>query len=117
MPIVEGGMLLKGKTDKDGKVSFSGTRLRPDSYANKSTERGDITSRNRLTKFFDLEVVYASGGIQCSTGLFSLDEIIKSGVVDDNHCKTRFDTTKVKAAPGEVIMFVSKYHWWESGQE
>jgi hypothetical protein len=118
MPIVEDGMPLKGMTDIDGKVTFFSARLYPNLSANQSGDGGmtEAVPRKRLSKFLDVEITYAGGGIQCSTGLFSLDEIFTSGVVGDNRCNKKFDPTKFKSTPGEVIIFVGKYHWWEAGQ-
>lgn len=118
MPIVEQGMPLKGTTGLDGKVSLSSSRLSSDISAKQSGagDRSETIPRKNLSKFSDLEITYTGGGIQCSTGLFSLDEILKSGVVGDNRCNRKFDTTKFKSVPGEVIIFVGKYHWWEGGQ-
>jgi hypothetical protein len=118
MPIAEQGMPLQGKTDIYGKVSFPSARLHPDLPANRSGGGGNTEAvpRKRLSEYLDVGVTYAGGGIQCSTGLFSLDEILRSGVVGDYQCSKKFDPTKFKSAPGEVIIFVGKYHWWEAGQ-
>jgi hypothetical protein len=115
-PIVEGEMPLKGKTDINGRVSFPAEPLR--SYQAPKTadkDKEESGTRERLSKYLDIEITYASGGIQCSPGMFSLDEILSTGTVDDNRCKSKVATSKFKSAPGEVI-FVGKYHWWESGQ-
>jgi len=118
MPIVEDGMPLKGTTDIDGKVSFPSARLRPHLSANQSGDRGktEAVPRKRLSKFLDVDITYAGGGIQYSTGLVSLDEILAYGVVGTDRCNKKFDPTKFKSTPGEVVMFVGKYHWWEAGQ-
>jgi hypothetical protein len=118
MPIVEQGMPLRGTTDIDGKVSFPSTRLSSDLSTKQSGagDKSEAVPRERLSKVLDLEITYVEGGIQCSTGLFSLNEILDSGVVGDNRCNKKFDLTKFKSAPGEVIIFVGKYHWWEAGQ-
>jgi hypothetical protein len=112
-PLVEPGIPLKGDTDSEGKVSFSVTTLQSVLAANDM--RKGKEDRERLSKVLDLQVIYASGGIQCSTGLFSLDEVIASGTVGDNHCgKTAYN--KAEAKPGEIVIFVAKYHWWKAGQ-
>lgn len=118
MPIVERGLPLKGSTGADGMVSFSTARLRSSYPAARSNNRNEPGSapRKRLSKFLDIEVTYAAGGIQCSTGLFSLQDILTTGVVGDNHCDKKFDPGKFKSVPGEAIIFVGKYHWWEAGQ-
>jgi hypothetical protein len=116
-PLVEPGIPLKGDTDNEGKVSFSATTLQSVLAANdmqKGTAKED-TQRERLSKVLDLQVVYASGGIQCSTGLFSLDDVIASGIVGDNHCGKTVNN-KAEAKPGEIVIFVAKYHWWKAGQ-
>lgn len=110
--------LLRLRTDDDGKVSFPITRLHFDVHSDLD---GNLTttptiSRKRLTKFLDLEVTYAQGGAQCSTGLFSLDDVLATGVVGDNRCDKKVDPAKFKIHPGEVLFFVGKYHWWERGQ-
>jgi hypothetical protein len=64
-----------------------------------------------------MEVVYADAGIQCSRGLFSLDEILATGVVGDNHCDRKLDPEKLTSVQGEVLFFVGKYHWWQGGQD
>jgi hypothetical protein len=117
-PIVQQGLPLKGTTDEEGKVSFPDTNLRSKIPRVQGDDGGTGTSAERhvLSKVLDVQIIYAGGGIQCSTGLFSLDEILKSGVVGDNHCDKKFDSTKFKATAGEVLIFVGKYHWWESGQ-
>jgi hypothetical protein len=112
-------MPLQGTTDDDGKVSFPDGKLRstpPEDQSRDGGDTGGAAPRERLSKLVDLQIIYAGGGIQCSTGLFSLDEILTSGVVGDNRCNKKFDPTKFKSTPGEVIIFVGKYHWWESGQ-
>jgi hypothetical protein len=111
-------MPLQGTTDDGGKVSFPDGKLHsaPLGQSSNGSDTGGIVPRERLSKLLDLQIIYAGGGIQCSTGLFSLDEILKSGVVADNRCDKKFDPTKFKSTPGEVIMFVGKYHWWEAGQ-
>ncbi|MGO8720495.1 MAG: hypothetical protein ACLQMO_14975 [Acidobacteriaceae bacterium] len=118
IPIVERGFPLKGSTGVDGIASFSTARLRSTYSAGKSDNRNDAEAapRKRLSKFLDIEITYAAGGIQCSTGLFSLEEILTSGVVGDNRCDKKFDPGEFKSIPGEVIIFVGKYHWWEAGQ-
>jgi|GEM_PF-5401618 len=118
MPIAEQGFPLKGSTDDEGRVVFSSLKLHSPSSeglgsTDDSTQKAD---RKNLSKMLDIEIVYAGGGIQCSTGLFSLAEILQSGVVGDNHCKQKIDPVKFKIKPGEVIIFVGKYHWWDAGQ-
>jgi len=117
MPIVEPGFPLKGTTGEDGKVSFSDARLglaSPEDRNNGGPSDG--TPRKRLSKVLDLQVIYAGGGIQCSTGLFSSDEILVSGVVGNNRCGKQLDLARFKSVPGEVVIFVGKYHWWEAGE-
>ncbi len=119
-PIVEQGMPLQGTADDDGRVLFPDEKLRSTPSENQSSNSGDkreAVSRQRLSKLLDLQITYAGGGIQCSTGLFSLDEIRTSGVVGDNHCNRKFDLTKFKRTPREVVIFVRKYRWWENGSE
>lgn len=117
MPIIENGMPLKGKTNADGKVSFPIALLHGDLPADQSGDQGTAAlPRTRLSKLLDVQITYAGGGIQCSTGLFSLNDIQKSGVVGDNRCKKQINLTKFKVSPGEVIIFVGKYHWWDAGQ-
>jgi hypothetical protein len=119
MPIAELGMPLRGTTDDDGKVSFPDGKLRSTPPTDQSSNGGDTGGavlRKRLSKLIDLQIIYAGGGIQCSTGLFSLDEILTSGAVGDNRCKKKVDPAKVKSTPGEVIILVGKYHWWEGMQ-
>jgi hypothetical protein len=116
-PLVEPGIPLKGDTDNEGKVSFSATTLQAFLAANEM-QKGDSKEdkqRDRLSKVLDLQVIYASGGIQCSTGLFSLNEVIASGIVGDNHCG-KAANNKAEAKPGEIVIFVAKYHWWKAGQ-
>jgi hypothetical protein len=113
-------MPLQGTTDDDGKVSFPDGKLRSTPPEDQSSNGGNTSGalpRQRLSKLLDLQIIYAGGGIQCSTGLFSLDEILTSGVVGDNRCNKKFDPAKFKSTPGEVIIFVGKYHWWENGSE
>jgi hypothetical protein len=118
-PFVEKGFPLKGITDEEGKVSFSDLRLQQTSPEDGTDGGGKTTNSHgrRLSKRLDLQIIYAGGaGVQCSTGLFSLDEILMSGALGDNRCKEKLDLTRFKCSPGEVMMFVGKSHWWESGQ-
>ena len=118
-PIAEQGMPLRGTTDDDGKVSFPDGKLLPKPSEDQSSNGGNTggaLSRQRLSKFVDLQIIYAGGGIQCSSGLFSLDDILVSGAVGENRCNQKFDPAKFKSTPGEVIIFVRKYHWWEGVQ-
>ncbi len=98
-PIVESGMRLRGTTDDDGKASFPEGELR----STPPSSNGVI----------DLQITYYGFGSQCSTSLFSLDEILTSGAVSDNLCNKKFDPAKFKSTPGEVIIFVGKRHWWD----
>ena len=120
-PIAEQGLPLKGTTNDDGKVSFSSVKLRSSLLGDQTSNGGDAGAvhRKRLSKFLDLLIIYAGGGglFQCSTGEFSLDEIVASGVVGDNRCDKKFDPTKFKVDSGEVIMFVRKAHWWENFED
>ncbi len=121
MWIVEQGLPLKGTTNDEGKVSFSDVKLRSALQGDQTSNGGNIGAvhRKRLSKSMDLAIIYAGGGglIQCSTGKFSLDEIVASGVVGDNRCDKKFDPTKFKVDSGEVIMFVRKAHWWENFED
>jgi hypothetical protein len=113
-PILEPGMYLRGTTDDDGKVSFPEGELRSTPPKDQSSNGdGGAVPRKRLSKLIDLQITYAGFGSQCSTSLFSLDEILTSGAVSDNLCNKKFDSAKFKSIPGEVIIFVGKRHWWE----
>ena len=115
-PILEPGMYLRGTTDDDGKVSFPEGELRstpPKDQSSNGDDAGGAVPRKRLSKLIDLQITYAGFGSQCSTSLFSLDEILTSGAVSDNLCDKKFDPAKFKSTPGEVIIFVGKHHWWE----
>lgn len=113
-PFVKEGLPLKGTTDNEGSVSFAASTLQSPPQTGTSENRG--APRNRLSKMLDLEIVHAGGGIQCSSDLFSLNEVLASGVVGDNRCKQRPDLAKFKPVPGEVIIFIGKYGWLEAGQ-
>jgi hypothetical protein len=115
MPTVEPGLPLERITDVEGRVPFSTTRLDP-THTTSSNDTGAQVSRKRLTEFRDILITYAAAGIQCSTGLFSLETILTTGIVGDDRCNKKFDPTKFKSTPGEVIFFVGKYHWWEAGE-
>ena len=117
MPIAEQGLPLKGMTDENGKAVFPSASLHPTYPEDHGSNGGktQIEHKHRLSKFVDMAIMYGPD-IQCSTGLFSLDEILTTGVVGDNGCNKKFDSTKFKSVPGEVIMFVGKYHWWQGSQ-
>jgi len=113
-------MPLQGTTDDDGEVSFFVWKLRskiPKDQSNNEGDTGGVVPRKRLSKLVDVLVTYAGPGIQCSPGLFSLDEILTSGVIGNNRCKKKLDSTKFKITPGEVVIFVGHYHWWENFSE
>ncbi len=118
MPVSEPGLPLKGTTNEEGKVSFSAVRIsgsRPPDPSEDYDENGTVI-RESLSPVRDLDVIYGGGGIQCSFGEFSIAEVLRTGVVGDDRCSQKFDTAKFKPTPGEVIIFVRKYHWWEAGQ-
>jgi hypothetical protein len=117
-PLVGPSIPFKGDTDDEGKVSFSITTLQSILAAN-DKQKGAAkngSQRDRLSEHLDLQVIYASGGIQCSTGLFSLDEIVASGIVGDNHHCGKVAIRNAEAKPGEIVIFVARYHWWKAGQ-
>lgn len=111
------GMTIKGFTDNAGKASFSLETLnlmRSESQT-EGRSAGASTEKKRLTDPFDFQVTYASGGIQCSSGLFSLDEVVSAGMVGDDRCGKGL-SDKPLAKPNEIVIFVGKYRWWEAGQ-
>jgi hypothetical protein len=116
--IVKQGLPLKGTTDEKGKVSFPDTELRSAFTRGQDGTDGERSKdpRQFMSKPLDVQIIYAGGGIQCSTGAFSLDEILRTGVIGENRCNKKFDPTQFKSTPGEVVIFIGKYHWWEAGQ-
>jgi hypothetical protein len=105
------GPPLKGWTDSDGNAKISITQfLDRISGEDKQVIRKTLPETRYVA---DAYLVNASGDKSCSFPEFSFDEIINIGVVGDNRCDVKFDTTKYKASPGEVILFVGRYRWWE----
>ena len=108
------GPPLKGWTDEDGNARISITQfLRRISAENKQVIRKALPQ----TKYVADAYIMNGQGKSCSFPEFSFDEIINNGVVGDNRCDIKFDTTKYKASPSEVILFVGHYRWWERGQD
>jgi 5-hydroxyisourate hydrolase-like protein (transthyretin family) len=108
MPLVEPGLPLKALTNSEGRATFDASLL--------STVQMQRPGHQQMTKTLDVEVIYAAGGFQCSKGLLSLEEVLRTGVIDDAGCNLKFDRSKLTVIPGEVTLIVGKYHWWQAGQ-
>ena len=103
------GFPIQGVTDATGIV-----RLRVDRLLRADSEtEAPLALRRPLTIHYDAEVIVLSPVYQCSDARFSLHEVMASGMVEkitDPRCK-KFDTTKIHASPGDLIMFVRKIGW------
>jgi len=114
---VKQGLPLRGWTDADGVIKFSVNQLRqlaPQQSQEAAEQKLNSPRRSLIEKKIeDIYISDTTGGVDCSWPNFSFEEILKTGVVGDNRCDSKFDTKKYKALPGELILFVGHYHWWE----
>jgi hypothetical protein len=99
--ISEPGMPLKEVTDADGVANFPDGSLGTN-YIGSGRTFAD------LIKTLDLQIIYASGGVQCSSTLFSMNKILDTGMVGDNHCDKNFDASKFPGSEAEAVIFVKQ---------
>lgn len=60
-------------------------------------------------------VIWFESPLGCSRQTFDIREVIATGVVAKNECRTKFakEHVKFRARPGEIIYFVAPLSFWE----
>ena len=114
---------LNGKPQSEVKVEYFCTRPQHNSahkyVVTNSQGIADISSPCNNEEDIDLSVYPRSKKEQCGVGPATLKEILSSGVVSNPSadggiwCPTKV-SKKLKAVPGQIIMFVKKPTWWQS---
>ena len=102
-------------TDANGKASFSSALLPaiPETVDDESVRDSTANHRRAITKQLDLLLLNLGAGAECTRSLFSLQEVLASGIVGDNHCNNKPVPASFESSPGEVIVFLKKDPWWK----